>query len=94
MTTQNQNDFNRMKMEACAVLYVKFLDDNVRTFYSRDVAKKPGNLHYWFEHLRNLAEKKWPGMVKEYAIYRSAAGKRVGDPIVKVSSMGELIENP
>lgn len=87
-------DYNRMKMEACAVLYVKFQDDNVRTFYSRDVAKKPGNLHYWFNHLRTLAETKWPGMVKEFAIYRVAGGNRVGDPILKVSSMGEITQNP
>ena len=82
----NQNAvFNKMKQMASCVLYVTFVDDNCRTFYSRDVVKKTGNMNYWYNSLRTLAETKWPGRVKEYAIYRSSNGERVGDPIIKVA---------
>lgn len=73
----------KWQLAACMVLYVTFVDGNVRTFYSRDIDRKPDNTHYWFTHLQALAENKWRGRVREYAIYRCINGEKSGDPIVK-----------
>ncbi len=76
------------RMKACCVLFVTFTDNNERKFYSGDARypKYKGNLNHWYNHLRNLAENKWPGKVKEFAIYRSVRMEIVGDPILKVKN--------
>lgn len=73
-----------MRMAACMVLYVRFTDNNVRTFWSRDInGKYVNNTWHWKNHFENLVTKKWKGQVKEYAIFRAAQGKRIGDAWVK-----------
>ena len=76
----SSKDFRQV---ACAVLYIKFKDSQLRTFYSRDIDKQLGNLHYWSEHLLKLATEKWKGKVQSFAIYRCINGSKVGDPIFK-----------
>ena len=76
----SSKDFRKV---ASAVLYIKFKDNQLRTFYSRDIEKQPGNLHYWSEHLLKLATVKWKDKFLSYAIYRCANGAKVGDPIFK-----------
>jgi len=74
---------NKMMLMASCVLYVKFLDGNKRTFYSRDIEHHTDNLHYWYDYLKKLVENKWLGKVDEFAIYRSVKAQRTGDPLLK-----------
>ena len=77
---------NKMMLEASCVLYVKFLDGNKRTFFSRDIEHHRDNVHYWFGYLKRLAENKWPGKVEEFAIYRAVKAQRTGDALIKVKN--------
>lgn len=77
---------NKMMLAASCVLYVKFLDGNKRTFYSRDIEHHTDNVHYWFDYLKRLAETKWLGKVDEFAIYRSVKAERTGDALIKVKN--------
>lgn len=81
------DEIPKWKAAACCVLYVTFLDGNIRTFFSRDIDRKANNLYYWMNYLEDLvrSRKQWAGRVRDYAIFRSVNGKPSGDPIVKGS---------
>lgn len=79
------NEIPKWKSVACCVLYVTFIDGNIRTFFSRDIDRKPDNLWYWKNYLEDMVlnRKQWAGRVRDYAIFRSVNGTKTGDPIVK-----------
>lgn len=81
-----------LKRHACVQAIVRFVDGNVRTFYSRDidchaVASKKRNYHnlgywvqYWKMRIQNELPAGWKGRVQEAAIFYSFDGNR-GDKI-------------
>jgi hypothetical protein len=78
-----------LKRHACIVVIVRFIDDNKRTFYSRDIdhtndPKKYRNVAYWLYQWKKRIEFEepdgWKGRVKEAAIFHSFDGNR-GDKI-------------
>ncbi|WP_266364224.1 hypothetical protein [Tellurirhabdus rosea] len=91
--SQGQNA-DPLKRHACIQVIVRFVDDNVRVFYSRDIdchniqskQWKYRNLNYWVQYWKYRIEKEtpngWAGRVKEGAIFHSWDGNR-GDRIAQ-----------
>lgn len=77
-----------LKQHACLVAYVRFVDQNVRPFYSRDVGVKgTGKYHhkgYWLTYLKNMIEFErptgWKGRVIAGGIFHCFDGNK-GDRI-------------
>lgn len=72
-----------MVMAASCVLFITFLDGQVRTYYSKDIEKEKDNLWYWSNWARNKAEVEYVGKVRSWAVFRSVNGVETGDPIFK-----------
>ncbi|MCX6216535.1 hypothetical protein [Spirosoma sp.] len=81
-----------LKQHACIQVIVKFVDGNVRTFYSRDIdclnqnKWKYKHVAYWVQYWKYRIEKEsptgWEGRVSEAAIFHSFDGNR-GDKILQ-----------
>jgi hypothetical protein len=91
---QDPSKAARFKREACLVVYVRFYDGNVRTYYNRDIDYKEDPdprkrrlyhlLHHWVYRWRQLIQKEepegWKGQVWHAAIFQMWDGNR-GDKI-------------
>ncbi|MFC5413125.1 hypothetical protein ACFPMF_27640 [Larkinella bovis] len=94
MVTNFQHRADPLKRHACVQAIVRFVDGNVRTFYSRDIDAhgvaskqwKYQNLGYWVQYwkyrIENELPEGWKGRVLEGAIFHSFDGNR-GDRIAQ-----------
>ncbi len=89
-TTQTRNA-EPLKRAACVVLYVRFIDNNMRPFYSRDIEyddHRKGNAGYWTQRFKLMVQDEspagWKGRVSEAAIFHSFDGNK-GDKICQFS---------
>lgn len=79
-----------LKRQACLQVIIKFVDDTVRVFYSRDIDHKgqwkDGNIAYWVDYWKPRIEFEtppgWAGRVKEAGIFASFDGTR-GDKLLQ-----------
>ncbi|GEM_PF-4321141 len=84
-----------LKRAACVVLYVRFVDNNMRPFYSRDIEFKPSdyryhNEGYWTQRFKLMVKDEspagWKGRVQEAAIFHSFDGNK-GDKICQFNKL-------